>query len=150
MNILKKISENGSHISWERHRELLGVVQSASESDLGTAHKRVLNELHNKNIWVAIDENGVMLSREWPDSPGVAIVSFPDQGTADHVLGEVGAVSFNSGVVSYSDALKSANTNNALLVMVTYETNKPHYVPISHLGSSEDIDESRRPWWKIW
>jgi len=151
MSVLEKISESGGHISWERHKALKGAVLANSPSDLKDAHERVLLELKDKNIWVAINEHGVMLSREWPEPPGVALVSFPDQGTALQVLEEIGAkASFNAGSLSYEDAIKSASKNNALLVMVTYDGLSPHYVPVSHLSNNRQGAENKKAWWKIW
>ena len=154
MNVLEKISESGGQISWARHEALKGVVRAASNSELELAHDRVLCELKEKNIWVAINEQGVILSRDWHESPSVALVSFPDQGTALQVLEEIGAnsgqTSFNVGAMSYADAIKSANVNNALLVMVTYDGASPHYVPVSHLGVNKEIATNKKAWWKFW
>jgi hypothetical protein len=145
MNVLNQISEHGGHISWARHEALLGVVRAHSKHELALAHDRVSRELSNKNIWVAVSEHGVMLSRGWPEAPGVALVSFPDQGTALQVLKEIGAASgsasFHAGAISYADAIESVNANHALLVMVTYDGAAPHYVPISHIRSNEDSAE---------
>lgn len=142
MNILDNISERGGHISWARHEALIGVVRARSTHELELAHGRVLRELSNKNIWVAVTEQGVMLSRGWPEAPGVALVSFPDQGTALQVLEDIGAASgsasFRAGALSYADAIESANAHHALLVMVTYDGTTPHYVPISHIPSNEN------------
>jgi len=151
MSVLEKISNSGGHISWARHEALKSAVHAVSASDLIKAHEHVLAELKEKNIWVAINEKGVMLSREWPEPPGVALVSFPDQGTALQVLEEIGAkASFNAGALVYKDAIHSANKNNALLVMVTYDGALPHYVPVSHLSSNEQISEVKKSWWKFW
>ena len=135
MSVLDKIFDNGGYISWSRHEALKEAVQAASTSELEQAHERVLYELKEKDVWLAINEQGVILSRDWPDPPGIALVSFPDQGTAFQVLEEIGAKdSFNAGVMPYTDAIKSANENNALLIMVTYDEELPQYVPVSHLG----------------
>ncbi|QDT42747.1 hypothetical protein Pan241w_28360 [Gimesia alba] len=154
MNVLKKISESGGHISWARHEALKGVVHAGSNSELDRAHDRVLCELKEKNIWVAINEQGVMLSRDWPEPPGVTLVSFPDQGTALQVLEEIGANlgqdSFSAGLISYDDAIKSANVNEALLVMVTYDGASPHYVPVSHLAVDKEVAKNKKAWWKFW
>lgn len=142
MNILDDISERGGPIAWARHEALIGVVRAGSVHELALAHGRVLRELSNKNLWVAVSEQGVMLSRGWPEAPGVALVSFPDQGTALQVLEEIGAksgpASFHAGTISCADAIESANAHHALLVMVTYDGDTPHYVPISHIRSNED------------
>ncbi len=154
MNVLEKISESGGHISWDRHKALKGVVYAGSDSELGLAHDRVLCELQEKNIWVAVNEQGVLLCREWPEPPGVAIVSFPDQGTALQVLEEIGAnsgeSSFTAGLMSYDDAINSADVNNALLVMVTYDGATPHYVPVSHLAVNNEGTVTKKAWWKFW
>lgn len=154
MNVLAKISESGGHISWARHDALKAAVHAGSDSELERAHARVLRELEEKNIWVAVNQQGVLLSREWPEPPGVAIVSFPDQGTAIQVLEEIGANSgqaaFNSGIMSYDDAIKSANHNNALLVMVTYDGATPHYVPVTHLAEYKEVTKTNKAWWKLW
>jgi len=154
MNVLEKKSESGGHISWARHEALKCVVRAASNSELELAHDRVSCELKEKNIWVAINEQGVMLSRDWHESPGVALVSFPDQGTALQVLEEIGAnsgqASFNAGTMPYTDAIKSANVNNALLVMVTYDGASPHYVPVTHLGVNKKAAVNKKAWWKFW
>lgn len=150
MTVLEKIADSGAHISWSRHEALKGVVHASSKSELTLAHERVFNELKEKNIWLAMDKQGVLLSREWPEPPGVALVSFPDQGTALQVLDEIGAkTSFNAGVISFSDAIKSASKNNALLVMVTYDGVSPHYVPVSQLGEKKQSEE-KKAWWKFW
>jgi hypothetical protein len=151
MNVLKKISNDSGHISWARHEALKGAVHAVSALELEKAHERVLGELKERNIWVALNEQGVMLSREWPEPPGVALVSFPDQGTALHTLEEIGAkASFNAGALSYEDAMKSANKSNALLVMVTYDGLTPHYVPVSHLSNNKQVAASKKIWWKFW
>ncbi len=154
MSILNKIADSGAHISWGRHEALKGVVHAVSSAELKLAHDRVSDELKEKNIWVAATEQGVLLSRDWHEPPGVALVSFPDQGTALQVLDEIGANSgsapYNAGVMPYVDAINSANTNNALLVMVTYDDSTPHYVPISHLSVDESADSNKKPWWKLW
>jgi hypothetical protein len=68
----------------------------------------------------------------------VAIVSFPDQGTAIRVCDEIGASSgsdpYTSGTMLYSQAIDAANSNRALLVMVTYQGGTSYYVPVSHLS----------------
>ncbi|HAH44606.1 hypothetical protein [Gimesia sp.] len=150
MNVLERISESGGYISWARHEALKAVVHAGSDAELDLAHDRVLCELTEKNIWVAIDEQGVMLSRDWPESPGVALVSFPDQGTALQVLEEIGAASFFAGLMSYANAIKSADVNNALLVMVTYDGTSPHYVPVSHLAVNKEVAIDKKAWWKFW
>src|SRR5688572_996674 len=115
MDVLKKIAESGGHISWARHEALKDVVNASATSDLQSAHDRLSCELKNKNIWIAVNEQGVMLSRDWPAPPGLALVSFPDQGTALQVLEEIGASSgrdaFKAGAISYADALESASAN---------------------------------------
>lgn len=151
MSVLEKMSDSGAHISWSRHEALKGVVRAASNSELELAHEQVLCELKEKNIWLAINEQGVMLSRDWTEPQGAAIVSFPDQCTALKVLEEIGAnSSFNAGAMSYTDAIKSANENNALLVMVTYDGESPHYVPVSHLAKNKQVEEDKKAWWKFW
>jgi len=154
MSVLEEISESGGHVSWARHEALKGVVHATSDSDIKLAHNRVSNELNDKNIWVAINDQGVMLSRDWPEHPGTAIVSFPDQGTALQVLNEIGVnskqVCFNAGAMSYSDAIKSANVNNSLLVMVTYDGASPHYVPVSHMNQIQEDKPNKKSWWKFW
>ncbi|MES3020609.1 MAG: hypothetical protein V4857_03385 [Pseudomonadota bacterium] len=152
MNVLEKRSESGGHISWARHEALRSVVRAASNSERQLAHDRVLYELKGKNIWVAINGQGVLLSRHWPEPPGVALVSFPDQGTALQVLEEIeantGQAFFNTGAMSYNDAITSANANNALLVMVTYDGPSPHYVPVSHVNN--EVAVNKKAWWRFW
>src|ERR1700694_2804897 len=105
MTKLEKLSAKGLHISHHRHTVLLKVVHAVSESERQEAHSQVLNELKEKNIWIAITEKGILLSRDWPEPPGRALISFPDQGTALQVLEEIGARSgstpFNTGTMSY-------------------------------------------------
>ena len=150
MSVLQEISKSGGHVSWGRHEALISAVHAGSASDLAKAHKRILNELKEKNIWMAVNDQGVLLSRQWPNPPGIALVCFPDQGTALQVLDETGANnSFNAGVLSYENAIKSSNENGALLVMVTYDGSSPQYVPVSHL-SNEDYAVSKKVWWRFW
>jgi hypothetical protein len=126
------------HISEHRHIALLRVVQAASDTELQAAHAQLQEKLTDKNIWVAATSRLVLLSRDWPEPPGVAIVSFPDQGTAIRVCDEIGASSVSDpyipGVMSYSQAIDAANSNRSLLVMVTYNGDTPHYVPVSHVS----------------
>ena len=154
MDVLNIISESGGQISWQRHDLLKGVVNAASNEELKRAHEKVYSELKENNIWIATTEQGGLLTREWPEPPGAALVSFPDQGTALHVLEEIGAnkqmISYRTGVMSYSDAIKTANSQNVLLVMVTYEGEMPHYAPISHLGVDETVRKDKKAWWKLW
>lgn len=151
MCILNKISNNGGHISWSRHAALKGVVYAISALELEKAHERVLNGLKEGNVWIALNEQGVMLSREWPEPPREALMCFPDQGTALQTLEETGVkASFNVVALSYKDALESSNKNNALLVMVTYDGMSPHDVPISYLSSGNWHMECKKAWWQFW
>jgi hypothetical protein len=125
-------------ISEHRHTALLRVVQAASEVELQAAHTQLHEALADKNIWVAVTSRRVLLSRDWSEPPGVAIVSFPDQGTAVRVCDKIGAYSgldpYTPGIMLYPQAIDAANSNGALLVMVTYQGDTPHYVLVSHLS----------------
>jgi hypothetical protein len=126
-------------ISKHRHEALLRVVRSTPDS-LQDAHDLLHQKLQGTNIWVAVNDRRVLLSRDWYEAPGKAIISFPDDETATRVCGETGASSgdrpFSIGVMSYSQAIDIANQNGALLVMVTYDGDNPYYVPVSHLAKS--------------
>jgi hypothetical protein len=133
-------------ISDHRHTALLRIVQ-ATPSSLTEAHALLLEKLRDTNIWVAVNPQRVLLSRDWQEEPGKAIISFPDDETATRVCYETGANAgadpFVAGIMSYTNAIDVANKNGALLVMVTYNGDTPHYVPISHLAK-------RKPCWQFW
>jgi hypothetical protein len=126
-------------ISKHRHEALLLVVHATPDS-LQDAHDLLQQRLQDTNIWVAVNDQWVLLSRDWSEAPGKAIISFPDDETATRVCDETGASSadrpFFVGSMPYSQAIEIANQNGALLVMVTYDGDIPHYVPVSHLAES--------------
>ena len=92
-------------ISDHRHAALLRVVH-ATPDFLQEAHALLLQDLRDTNIRVAVNDQHVLLTRDWYESPGKAVISFPDDETATRVCDESGASAaenpFTAALLPYS------------------------------------------------
>jgi hypothetical protein len=127
-------------ISDHRHKALLGVVHATPDSLQG-AHTFLHEKLRDTNVWIAVNDQRILLSRDWYEAPGKAIISFPDDETATRVCHDTGASAgdspFTAALMPYSQAVDVASQNGALLVMVTYDGDNPHDVPVSRLADAK-------------